>query len=596
MANHIKLVREGLDKAIPDYGTFAILPPTINLVISPDLPNIDGKPANANGLTVCRENRSACYIWIRNDRPDEIGDPVGFQRTTSHELYHAIQGMNHEPFYTGPPSGWWIEGSPSFFGVNYYPDHRTGLYINAFYPNNPLYSQCQGLIDASTHECRGYGAFLFFQFLSNKGLSLKQIHNLVMRQSGSNAVSDARRTMSRDADMTQYWPLFAQAYRDKKILFSDRTAVPLRATEPSIYDIVEQVFPVTLARNGDSKNIQIKVKTFAIAVGKFTIKGGLTVNLKIQPLKTGSALYWRAGKATVWEAISGDPTLVVPCPGSLKLEFIFTSTRDAEDDVAELSVTRKSRKKCRCKRQVSEDEDEDDDEGDEDGESQSCPIDEPSGGTGFVLWPLYSSSTGGGYCPTGTHSAKFAIWCCPDGTELDEAVASEASICCDPGTDCSKDIIPNNLRCADPSWTLWSKEFREVGCCMEGYVPNLHRYCVTDKTQLGRGYSILSYGVGAATAITPTTSPTSSLIPSRVSSNTDTTMTGSESALGDMNSLDQGFEMPTSKSTTATAMPGVLESQTEGNVATAVTNPTSLTTVIGLSGFILRGLGHDIGE
>lgn len=432
MAKHVKQVRNGIDRALPDYAIFAKVPPIIRIVLSPDLPQVDGKPANADGLTICRADQTVCFSWIRMNRADDPADPFNIERTTAHELYHTIQDMNHDPYQAGPPTGWWVEGSPTFFDSNYYPDHRSGTAATAYYPNNPLYDPCEG-IDTNTHECRGYGAYLFFQFLGNKNFSPAQINGLVMRQSGSTAISDARRTMSRDPDMAQYWPLFAQAFRDKKIFFSDGSPVPLRNYEPTIYDIVEQTAPVTLARTGDIANVQIKAKPFSIAIGKFTLKKGLTVEIKLKRLQTGATLYWRAGKATVWDRFSADETLVIPCTGSLKMEFIFTSTRDVEEEVAELSFTRKSKKKCRCKRQTSDDDDEEDDNDDDDGDGDdnSCPID-GSGGTGIVLWPLYYPKTAGGYCPTGTHMSKIVIWCCPDGTDLDEA-DDAATVCCKPG-------------------------------------------------------------------------------------------------------------------------------------------------------------------
>lgn len=57
--------------------------------------------------------------------------------------------------------------------------------------------------------------------------------------------------------------------------------------------------------------------------------------------------------------------------------------------------------------------------------------------------------------------------------------------------DCSKGVIPNHLRCADPDWVLWSQDFRQVGCCMKGYVPTSQRYCVTDTSQRGPRFSVV---------------------------------------------------------------------------------------------------------
>lgn len=59
-------------------------------------------------------------------------------------------------------------------------------------------------------------------------------------------------------------------------------------------------------------------------------------------------------------------------------------------------------------------------------------------------------------------------------------------------TDCYDEVVPNNLRCANPSWVLWTKEYREIGCCETGYVPTSGRYCVRDASKLGVGFSSVS--------------------------------------------------------------------------------------------------------
>jgi hypothetical protein len=78
---------------------------------------------------------------------------------------------------------------------------------------------------------------------------------------------------------------------------------------------------------------------------------------------------------------------------------LFVSTEDAHSDEVKITIKRTRIKKCHA----------------------------PGG---FVMYPLYNPETGGAKCPPGTHFSSTAAWCCPDGMELDETVASFASICC----------------------------------------------------------------------------------------------------------------------------------------------------------------------
>ncbi|KAJ9634902.1 hypothetical protein H2199_008766 [Coniosporium tulheliwenetii] len=139
-----------------------------------------------------------------------------------------------------------------------------------------------------------------------------------------------------------------------------------------------------------------------------TLELGQTYVFSVSPLKEHAQLYYRGLSETAWKHFTSAVTIKVPCSGGINMyEFIFTSTGDRNTDGALLSVTRQSKQNCKCKRQ----------------DDESCPVDPAANSTGgFVLYPLLDPAASGAKCPPGTHGAINAPWCCPDGTELDQAI------------------------------------------------------------------------------------------------------------------------------------------------------------------------------
>lgn len=477
-ARHVQDIRTAAENALPKYANFSTLPEII-FILAPTLPKIieDSSPA---GTTSCKvQGHTPCYIRIADDVSD-LDDIASVKRTTAHELYHAVQSRNRPDFQALPPSRWWREGSATYFGDSLYPNHKQFASINTYKPSAPLYDQDLG-----------HPAGLFFFFLWNRGFSWAQIHEFTLRQIATTDFTDTKKSMANDANIRDSFPLFAQAYKDKRIFLSDLSYASPPA-DNTFQITVHDYPPVRLGRDGDHVDTPIYADPFTMQSGLITLEAGQTYVFGVKPLKKNSRLYYRVLMSqTPWKPLTKAVIVQVPCSGrGSTYEFLFTSTGDRNKDGAELSVKRQSKQCCKSKRQ----------------DDESCPIESTS--SGFILYPLFNPDTHGAMCPPGTHFSTIAAWCCPDGTQLDETVASEMSICCptcklpifqglpamltEIAADCSKDIVPNNLRCADPSWVLWTKAFRQVGCCMPGYVPNSHRYCVKDLDELGRGYSSVS--------------------------------------------------------------------------------------------------------
>ena len=476
-ARHVQDIRTAAENALAKYAKFSTLPDII-FILAPTLPKTT-QDVSSLGTTTCKpQGHTPCYIRIADDvtAPNDI---ASVKRATAHELYHAVQTRNRPDFEKLAPSRWWREGAATYFGDSLYPNHNQFSSVNTYKPSAPLYDQDLG-----------HPVGLFFFFLWNRGYSWARIHEFALRQIAPTDFADTKKSMANDADIRDSFPLFAQAYKDQKIFLSDLSDASPPADET--YKITVHDYTVRLARNGDHLDTPIYADPFTMQSGLITLEAGQTYVFTVKPLKKNAKLYYRALMSqTSWKPLTKAMTVQVPCSGEdSTYEFLFTSTGDRNKDGAELSVKRQSKQCCKRKRQ----------------DDESCPIESTQ--SGFVLYPLLNPDTHGAMCPPGTHFSTIAAWCCPDGTQLDETVASEMSICCptcesrifqglpvvliEVAADCSKDIVPGNLRCADPSWVLWSKAFRQVGCCMPGYVPNSSRYCVKNPDERGRGYSSVS--------------------------------------------------------------------------------------------------------
>lgn len=465
-------IKSGIRHSFSIYRMLIKLPDVV-IVLAQTLPP-DLKGNKDDGVSQSVGNGKQCYIWIAEDA--KIHDELGFQRIMAHEMFHCLERVKDPSFESTDQDTWWTEGAAEFFATDIYPDHHRSILIERYTPDNPLWRQ-------------SYAAGLFFAFLrNNRNWAYSRIFDLALQQLSTESDVAMRHYMSLQNDLVHNFPYFAQAYYDNEILFSDG----LRAANngKSKYKISVFDYTVSLAKDGTSMKTPIEADPFTIFAAENVLKSGMTYKFGLdRPLSKHGVLFYRNKESTKWIRFSTPQTIVADCGDDTTFVFLFTSTTDQDNDAALLSVTRKSKQACNCKRQA-------------DG-SSSCPI--TGDGKGFILYPL-EDAQGSAYCPTGTHISTVAAWCCPDGSNLDEARASQVSLCCpdsefklsfrsvtrlltSTATDCYNDIIPNNLRCANPSWVLWAKENREIGCCEQGFVPTSLRYCVKDASKLGQGFT-----------------------------------------------------------------------------------------------------------
>lgn len=317
--------------------------------------------------------------------------PDQTKQALAHELYHCVQSLKiGESVGDDVPSSLWvIEGSANYFSNVVYPraniEWPDTLGQNRRYdPTVPIYAQ---------DELKVCGTSVFFQSLEVEKGKVALSNWALATQQNDNCPAERRR-LSGLRGFVDDFLVSGKQYAVGKIV--DTSHVNIKGLTP--------LAPEQISLSTDT--VTLNTTPFTLKAFKLTLKPGHTYRMSG---RTGSnrRIAWRFSSATAWKNMVD--SIVVPCKDTGAIAILFISTKDADDDSTDLTI-RQSKK-----RQTGE----------------SCPIDD-GGGTGFVLYPLQDEQLNA-VCPTGTHTVTLAAWCCPDGSELDEAHTQTASICCPDG-------------------------------------------------------------------------------------------------------------------------------------------------------------------
>ncbi|CAM1504992.1 Fc.00g106290.m01.CDS01 [Cosmosporella sp. VM-42] len=436
---------ESIADSVKYYEAFADLPKHIVIILTTD---VDGPYTAETYYPV--EHQSPCQIKTFQRWTDNAGTKVPRAlQALSHEIYHCIQGKALGN--TGGPT-WVFEGSANYFSNLVFPKSNAewpGLEYT-YNPAFPIYAQVGRDV---------YTTSLYFQSLEDTR-SRNYLHDWVLKTDQTSSNAEERSRLSKLADFTDDFYKFAEQF----------SLMSIRDTSGVIIPLLTQITPVPvkvlLNAAGTTGTASLQTIPFSITFFKIWLKAGSEATVYASAAENQRVAYRKPGEHTWTKMPHGaqeDAVLVCNEDGSGSSIFIlFVSTANAKSDTLKVTVKRDRTKDCK----------------------------KPGPG-GFVLYPLYDEKTGGARCPAGTHFADIAAWCCPQGMTLDHDVAQQASICCPTEADCSKAIIPNHLRCADPKWVLWSRDFRDVGCCQKGYFPNSRRYCTSDTEEHDPRFSMI---------------------------------------------------------------------------------------------------------
>ncbi|KAJ3460962.1 hypothetical protein MRS44_011829 [Fusarium solani] len=436
--NAVKPVLEkSLEETFKTYDKFAKLPAVIVIILTTA---VDGLTTAATSNPYEKKSPFQIQMYQRWTTEATTNVPRALF-AVAHELYHCVQDMKmgnaRDPEYIR-------DGTANYFANVVFPNSNTEWpgkkFSGAEYdPAVPLYA----------HDGQAaYAASLFFQSMGNHW-NLKSMNEWVLETPVGFSGAAERQRLSELGNFVEIFFTFAQEFALQSI--EDTSGVMI----PTIPEIPPKSVSIKMGTGAASTTGTATLTTtpFTISVFKITVKTGQTVSIFASANSYQRVAYRKPGVKD-WvemptDATSGKPH-DLPCKkGDTPATYIvlFISSKNVKTDQVKITVKYSRPKQC-------------------------------GGRTGFVHYPLFNPKTSGGYCPEGTHISKTAIWCCPDGLELDEEVASEVSICCPPGVNCLDEIIPGNMRCANSDWILWTKQWRQVGCCQKGYYPNRLRYCV----------------------------------------------------------------------------------------------------------------------
>jgi hypothetical protein len=391
------VLEESLKKTIDLYEDFAKLPAHIVIILTT---SVEGQ---VTADTIYPNTKvSPCQIKLyQRWTTESTTNTARVLQALSHEIYHCVQGLSGLANYLDPE--WIHDGSANYFSNLVFPDSNAEWPDkkhsgHAYKPTLPIYAHAG--LDA-------YTTSIFFQSLENK-VDRKALHEFVVSTPGGSRGLKERNRLSGLEDFTDEFFYFARGFALGKIQDTNGASIPIQEIPPLSASI-------NLDKAGTTGTVMLTSTPFTISVFKVTVKSGQSARI-YSSANEHQRLAYRRLDDKVWTDMatsSSGKSIDLPCNTKTTAEdiiILFISTADVKSDKVKVTITTSRPKKCGAR-------------------------------SGFVLYPLYNPTTGGGYCPPNTHSSRLAIWCCPDGMQLDESVASEVSICCPTGEP------PNILTC-----------------------------------------------------------------------------------------------------------------------------------------------------
>jgi hypothetical protein len=383
------VLEESLKNTIDLYEDFAKLPAHIVIILTT---SVDGQ---VTGDTIYpKEKVPPCQIkFYQRWTTESTTNKARALQALAHEIYHCAQGLSKLANFKDPE--WIHEGSANYFSNLVFPKSNAEWPDkkhsgHAYKPALPIYAHVGQ--DA-------YTTSIFFQSLEDT-VDRESLNTFVMSTPGGRSGLEERNRLSGLADFTDDFFYFAKEFALGKIQDTSNTPIPIQEMSPVPASL-------TLDKTGATGTVMLTSTPFTISVFKVTVNAGQTARI-YSSANDHQRLAYRRSSDKAWTDMgtsSSGRSIDLPCNTENTAEtftILFISTADVKSDKVKVTVTTSRPKTCGAR-------------------------------SGFVLYPLYNPETGGGYCPPKSHSSRLAIWCCPDGTQLDESVASEVSICCPTG-------------------------------------------------------------------------------------------------------------------------------------------------------------------
>ncbi|KAH6876358.1 hypothetical protein B0T10DRAFT_532704 [Thelonectria olida] len=381
------VLHKALDKSIDYYSSLANLPSDIVIILTVA---VDGTTFADTFYPSAK--KPPCQIktykrWTTDAAGQNV--PRALQ-ALAHELYHCVQG--YHKLGTSKEPLWVLEGSANYFSNRVFPTSNVEWPgpDRHYHPSLPIYAHAGNDV---------YTTSLYFQALEvSRG---PEYLNDWVLATPPTPDKEERTRLSHLTDFGDDFFIFAQKLAREHIRDTSGSLVK------GLPKINPEAVPISFDKAGTTSTATLRTVPFTVTVFKLSFKAGQTV-IFYSSANDDQRVAYREPDDDVWTpmptSLSSHGQVEQPCNANNKdasksILVLFISTADAHSDMVKITVKRKHVHKCHA----------------------------PGG---FVHYPLKNPDTAGGKCPHGTHISKTAAWCCPDGMELDEAVASTISICC----------------------------------------------------------------------------------------------------------------------------------------------------------------------
>ncbi|KAF5545965.1 hypothetical protein FNAPI_8987 [Fusarium napiforme] len=378
------ILKESIEKSVEAYRKFAKLPSSIAVILTTE--SDEGFTAETYYPNL---RKPPCQIkLLKRWTTETTTNKHRVLQALAHEIYHCIQSLgkigNH------PDPQWVREGSANYFSNLVFPDS------NAEWPDK----EHSGVAYKYAHVgLEAYATSIFFQ--TQDKMVEDDMNRFVLATPGGSSGVQERTRLSHLSSFTREFFIFAKAFALQQIKDTNGDLIP-------IAKINAVSASIQFDKAGTTGTATLTSTPFTISVFKIAINRGRTAKI-YSSADDNQKLAYRKSDAKSWTDMATDSssgrTIDLACDEkNTKQAYIvlFISTKDVRSDKVKITVATGKPKKCGAR-------------------------------SGFVLYPLFNPTTSGSYCPKGTHSSKLAIWCCPDGTQLNEQVAQQISICCPTG-------------------------------------------------------------------------------------------------------------------------------------------------------------------